>query len=79
MAIERPQKIVPPETVRRQRTVIQYESDETVVRITHHYESGEPRVIQGAELDQIATGETTKTWKALARRLGKALDGDASA
>jgi hypothetical protein len=79
VGIVRPEKTIPQETVRRQRTVITYDSDETVLRITHYYESGDPRVIQGAELDQVATGEATKTWKALARRLGKALDGDASA
>lgn len=76
MGIVRPQRVVPQETVRRVRTEIQHDSDESVVRIVQHYESGEARVIQGADLHQIATGETTKTWLALARRLSKALDGD---
>ena len=79
MGILKQARMIPTETIRRQRTEIVYESDEQVSRIVHHYEDGTRRVIEGAELDSIASGETVKTWRALARRLGKALDGEAGA
>jgi len=76
MGIIKPQRTIPQTTVRRNETHIVWASDEAPEKIIHRYEDGTVRIVEGAELDQVATGETVKTWRALARRLGRALDGD---
>lgn len=75
MGVNRPQRVIPAVAVRRVETVIVYESDESPSRIVHRYEDGSVRIVEGAEMDAVASGETVKTWRALARRLGRALDG----